>query len=396
MKNKIAVVGGAGHIGLPLSLMLARNFQVTIVDPSKAVIEIKKGLAPFEEEGMKAYLKDKKIMANIAYVDLIENLQENSQDSIVITLGTPVDEWGNPITDQFEKFVIECAKKIKKSGVIILRSTVTPGLTNKIRQKLKNLKLVSNISFCPERIAQGKSFIEMKTLPQIIGADDEKSFLLSKSIFSGLSKKVLKTSSLNAEFSKLFANFWRYATFAVANQIYITANKFNTDPYEIIDLIKNDYPRASGLPYPGFAAGPCLYKDTVQLIASLNNEFLIGTAAANVNEGVVYTVAEKAISLAKKEDLDIVILGAAFKADNDDYRSSLSFKLLKILKLRSGSKITLHDPYVKHEKVVNTIDESKLKNSVVILGTPHKEYSSFRNKIDRRLLVDIWGFYGNK
>lgn len=387
--EKIGIVGGAGHIGLPLSLMLAKNYKITIVDPSPNVSLVKKGVQPFEENQIKDYLKNKTIMNNIDYLSTLEDANDKLFDCLVITLGTPVDEWGNPVTDYFIDFACNAARKIKDNGLIILRSTVTPGLTDKISKKL-NRKI--KISFCPERIAQGLSFDEMNTLPQIIGTNDINAYKKSAKIFKTLTNKILKTTPLNAEFAKLFANFWRYSTFAISNQIYITANKYKCNPDEIIHLIKHDYPRASGLPTPGLAAGPCLYKDTVQLIASLNNEFALGSACANVNEGVVYTIADNAIDLQNKYKKNILILGAAFKANNDDPRSSLSFKLHKALQLRSTKKVIFHDPYVNHVKVDKEIDINDIKNSIVVIATPHKVFNKYKKFINRKMLVDIWNF----
>lgn len=389
MIKKIAVLGGAGHIGLPLSLMLAKNFMVTIIDPSKNVELIKKGVKPFDENQIDTYLKNKNLMNNIDYLKSIDEAKNNFFDCLIITLGTPVDEWGNPVTDYFLNFTLNASKKVRKNGLIILRSTVTPGLTDKI-YSLLNKRV--NISFCPERIAQGLSFDEMNTLPQIIGVNDNSSFKKSVEIFKTLTDKILRTTPLNAEFAKLFANFWRYSTFAVSNQIYITAKKYNTDPNEIINLIKKDYPRAAGLPYPGLAAGPCLYKDTVQLIASLDNEFGLGSACTNVNEGVVYTITNEAIKLQEKYKKNIVILGAAFKANNDDYRSSLSFKLHKALTLRSSMKILFHDPYVDHIKVEKNINLKDIKNSIIVVATPHKVFKKYKSYIKKDMLIDVWNF----
>ena len=191
----------------------------------------------------------------------------------------------------------------------------------------------------------------------------------------------------------MFANFWRYASFAIANQIFTTCEKYSTDSHEVIKIIKDNYPRAAGLPYPGLAAGPCLYKDTIQLIASLNNEFSLGTAIANVNEGVIYSIANKAINLQTKFNKKILIMGASFKADNDDTRSSLAFKLHKTLILRSNKDVIFYDPLVKHPKVTNKVKASEISSSIIVLATPHKIFKTHKKLIQKKLLVDIWNFF---
>ena len=169
----------------------------------------------------------------------------------------------------------------------------------------------------------------------------------------------------------------------------MTANQFGCSANEIINLIRYKYPRSHGIQSPGFAAGPCLYKDTQQLVASLNNNFIMGSAAISINEGIAYTVSDMAINLSKKKD--ILILGASFKPNCDDHRSSLSFKLYKILSLRKKENVYLHDPYVKHPKVINNLKNINIKNSFVIVASPHDIYDKILKKFkNKKNIINIW------
>ena len=89
-----------------------------------------------------------------------------------------------------------------------------------------------------------------------------------------------------AELAKLFTNTWRYIKFAAANQFYMMANDRGLDFERIRQGIALDYPRAADLPGAGFAAGPCLLKDTMQLAAFSDNTFALGHSAMLVNEGL--------------------------------------------------------------------------------------------------------------
>ena len=148
-----------------------------------------------------------------------------------------------------------------------------------------------------------------------------------------------------AELAKLFTNSYRYIKFAAANQLYMMANDFGLDYERIRRAVIEDYPRAADLPGPGFAAGPCLLKDTMQLAAFNNNNFALGQASMQINEGLpLYLVSR----MAARYDLDsmtVGILGMAFKGESDDNRSSLSYKLKRVLKVRAAEVLTT-DPYV--------------------------------------------------
>ncbi len=271
---KIGIIGGCGHIGLPLSLLIAKNHKTTIIDTSKENIElVKKRKAPFQEDLINDYLKKKYLNKNLSFCEDIKDLSKKNFDAIIIAIGTPVDEWGNPETEALTKLCIKSSKLLKNSGSLILRSTVTPGFSKTLSKKIKNN---IKIFYCPERIAQGKSFTEIFKLPQIVGKTNVKDKISTiKSIFKGIIPLYLTTDSTSAELSKLFANFYRYASFAISNQIYTACKNFGSSTKEVLELIKYKYPRSEGIARPGLTAGPCLYKDTQQLVASLNNSFPI-------------------------------------------------------------------------------------------------------------------------
>lgn len=387
-QNKIIVIGGAGHIGLPLSLLLAKRFKVSIVDPSKNLKLIKSQQAPFLDQGINKFLKNDKIFKNLSFYESIEKIKLRPFDKFeiaIVTLGTPVDEWGNPETQNLEKVFKSLTKLIKPKGFVILRSTVTPGFTKKISKKFPSL----TFAYCPERIAQGKSFTELFTLPQIIGLEKQlkKNISTLKKIFY-FSNDYQITDTVSAELVKLFANFWRYSTFAISNQIYLISNLFGKSSNNIIDLMKYKYPRIKDISKPGLTAGPCLYKDTQQLIASSKNLCEIGKAAIRINEGLVYSLCDDAVKRSKNKK--IIILGAAFKPNCDDFRDSLSFKIYKHLIRITNKSITLVDPKVNHPKVSKNYKFKNFKDYFYIIATPHKEFDSLINKIPKQNQINIW------
>jgi len=232
---KIGIIGGAGHIGLPMSLLLAKKHKVTIIDPSTNIIKIKKGISPFFEVGMDKLLKNKLILNNINFKKNIK-INKEKFDVIIITLGTPIDEWNNPVVQDLIDMADESSNNLKKNGILILRSTVVPGLSKKLYKKLYKKKI--NLLYCPERIVQGYALKELPKIPQIIGSNDNKiNKLLDnniKKIFF-FTKKFIYTKYEEAELIKLFNNFWRYGTFALSNQMYLIAKHFNLSYDKILE-----------------------------------------------------------------------------------------------------------------------------------------------------------------
>src|SRR5207302_7651449 len=205
-----------------------------------------------------------------------------------------------------------------------------------------------DVCFCPERIAEGKAMTELFELPQIVSGRSAKALDRSEKLFRNLTEQIVHLQPEEAELAKLFTNTWRYIKFATANQLYMIANDFGLDFERIRQAIAFDYPRAADLPRAGFAAGPCLLKDTMQLAAFNNNNFVLGQASMMVNEGLPLYVVDRMSKLWDLANLSVGILGMAFKAETDDIRSSLSYKLKRILRFKARS-VSCTDPYVKDD-----------------------------------------------
>jgi len=193
-----------------------------------------------------------------------------------------------------------------------------------------------------------------------------------------------------AELAKLFTNSYRYIKFAAANQLFMMANDYGLDYERIRRAVVEDYPRAADLPGPGFAAGPCLLKDTMQLAAFNNNNFALGQASMQINEGLPLYLVSK---LAARFDLDsmtVGILGMAFKGGSDDIRSSLSYKLKRVLKVRAAEVLTT-DPFVTIDDSLCPLDQVLERSDLVVIGAPHAEYAGVPIS---QPVVDIWNLRG--
>tara|TARA_Y100001970_G_scaffold260899_1_gene343427 strand:- start:4867 stop:6036 length:1170 start_codon:yes stop_codon:yes gene_type:complete len=387
MKSDILIVGGAGHIGLPLGLLLAnKGKKVVLYDKDKKNLNKINNLEmPFFEIDGKKLLKKN---FNKIIVTSNKNYIKNSK-IIIICIGTPVKD-GKPDLKFFFKMFKEIKNYLTPDKLIIIRSSIYPGTCSNVQKYLgKNYK---NISYCPERVVQGRSIVELPKLPQIISGLSNKSIKDSKKLFKLICKKIIITSILEAELIKLFSNAWRYINFSISNQFYMICEKFNIDFKNLRKNMIDGYQRNKGIPTAGFAAGPCLYKDTAQLNAFLKDSFTLGKTATSINQNFPKFIFNKmkkkyGNKLIKKK---IGILGVAFKSDIDDVRDSLSIELWKYLK-RKKMKVYISDEFVKMKEVINKNNLIK-KSDIVIIGAPHTVYKKL--KIPKnKYLIDSWGLF---
>jgi len=381
---KISIVGGGGRVGLPLAISLAhKNHEIIIIDSDPIrVKQINQREMPFYEKDADYLLKNLGINQLKATFD---NHEIIDSDVCILIIGTPINEDGTPGANELSKVVQSLSRFLVNTKLLMLRSTVYPGITEKISLEVKSYGLNTFVSFCPERITEGNALEEIRILPQIIGADSEPSYLISEKVFNGVSPKCIRTTFKEAEISKLFANAFRYFKFAIANEFFELCVNENINWENVWYSLKEEYPRAKDLPLPGFAAGPCLVKDTLQLDYFAENKFNISKAAIKVNEEMPDFIIEQ---LQKNYDLSnmiVGILGMTFKANVDDFRSSLSFRLKNLL--QNVAKEVLCSDEVLQKDYFITSNELLAKSDIVIIATPHKEYSKL--SIDKPL-VDIW------
>jgi UDP-N-acetyl-D-mannosaminuronic acid dehydrogenase len=384
----VVVLGGGGHVGLPLSLALSRaGLRVGIYDVAEATLDrIRRGEMPFREAGADELLRE---ILPSGRLELSTNpAVVGRADQVVVVIGTPIDEFLGPSMTVFERAVEQLAPHLRQGALVVLRSTVYPGTTAYVAQAFADRGLTVDVAFCPERIAEGYALDELSTLPQIVGADDDVTGERAERLFGRLAARTIRTSTKEAELAKLFTNAWRYMKFAVANQFFMIAHQAGVDYDNILRAVREDYPRAADLPGPGFAAGPCLFKDTMQLAAFTSDHFPMGQSAMTINEGLpAYIVGALERRYGSLRGRTIGILGMAFKAESDDSRASLSYKLRKLLAW-AGARVLCTDPYVPDDKLL-PLETVLGEADILIVGVPHKAYRSL--ELEGREIIDIWG-----
>jgi UDP-N-acetyl-D-mannosaminuronic acid dehydrogenase len=392
--SDVVVVGGAGHIGLPLAIMFAsKGLKTIIYDISEdAVTRISFGDMPFLEPGAEPLLRKAISNGNLVATSSPDAVREC--ENVVFVIGTPVDEHLNPDPMALSRSIEKISGNLSDDQLIVLRSTIFPGVTAAVGTTLRNLNIKADLAFCPERIAEHNAVEELVSLPQIVSGTSESAVARAKKLFTTLTPEVIVVSPEEAELAKLFTNTWRYIKFAIANQFFMMANDRGLDYEKIREAIRYNYPRANDLPSAGFAAGPCLFKDTMQLAAFSDNKFALGHTAMLVNEGLpLYIVTRLEVKYPDLANMKIGILGMAFKGESDDIRSSLSYKLKKILEFKS-KQVLCADPYVASSADASLLSELEVltQSDLIIIATPHKRY---RDLYTIKPVIDIWNIQKN-
>jgi UDP-N-acetyl-D-mannosaminuronic acid dehydrogenase len=392
----VAVVGAGGHIGLPLSVVIADSgLSVTGIDRSNDVIErLNNGHVPYVEHGAEELLQKTLRDGTLSFTTDTSSLR--TSEVVVVIIGTPIDDNLNPRIEPLLELLETHARVMPQGQVIVLRSTVSPGTTELVRGALEegSGKVEGEdffLVFAPERVLQTMAVREIRSLPQIVGAFSPLGFAKAESFFSQFMDNVcIKVTPVEAELGKLITNMTRYVSFAMANEFYMICDTYGADSYRIIEACNQDYPRLD-LPRPGpNVGGPCLYKDGYYLTENLWSPDLIATAF-KINESMPRFLLNKV--RAQRDLKRVGVLGLTFKANCDDTRNSLSFKLIKQIRSMRATPVSV-DPYLSEYA-----DDTRLRGvDALIVMTPHDEFRDLGRLlsiIDNPdcVIIDMWNLW---
>jgi len=306
-------------------------------------------------------------------------------------VGTPVDQFLSPDVEAVTRVIAPLTEHLVDGHHVVLRSTVYPGVTKRVARLIAKLGRDIDVSFCPERIAEGFALTELHTLPQIVSATTARALERASALFRNLTQEIFELEPEEAELAKLFTNSWRYLKFAVANQLFMIANDNGLDYERIRSAVTFHYPRAADLPGAGLAAGPCLLKDTMQITAFAENRFTLGHAAVMINEGLPLYIMGKLEQRFDLSTMTVGVLGMAFKAESDDTRSSLSYKMKRILTSKAA-RVLCTDPHVKGDPDLVSLDCVVAEADLLIIAAPHRDYRDLQTVTP---VVDITNLRGN-
>jgi UDP-N-acetyl-D-mannosaminuronic acid dehydrogenase len=386
----ITVVGGAGHVGIPLILALAESgLRVNVNDTNRQTLDtLAAGRIPFIERGAEEALAGALAHKRLVFTSAPDQI--SASGPVIITIGTPIDEFLNPVRRVVQDCVDALLPSLKDGQLVILRSTVFPGTTDWLASYLDSKGSKLKVAFCPERVVQGNGLVELREMPQIVSGTTPDAEAEAAAVFERIAPEVIRLSPMEAEFAKLFANAYRYIEFAATNEFYLIAKAAGVDYHRVLNGMKRNYPRLRAIPGPGYAAGPCLVKDTMQLSAFASNQFGLGHAALLVNEGLVLRVVEDIKRRFDLPNLTVGLLGMAFKAESDDIRASLSYKFKKVLNGHCKDVLST-DPFVSPalDPDLRPLEDVIANSDLMILCAPHAAYRS--TDFGGKPVFDVWG-----
>jgi UDP-N-acetyl-D-mannosaminuronic acid dehydrogenase len=397
---KVTVIGAGGHVGLPFSLVVAdAGHKVVGVDLNEElVLFLNDGNVPYIEHGAAELLAKHLETENIFFTTNPSFIKES--DVVAIMLGTPVDEENNPRLDDLFDFVDNTLIPfMKKDTLVLLRSTVSPGTTEILRDRIEEKTKWKEgmdfyLAFVPERVLQTKGIEETANLPALVGVCSVMSFYKARDFLQTfINAEILRLTAREAEIAKLMTNMYRYVTFALANEFWMIGEKQGVDMHNVIKAANLGYER-NAIPLPGpNVGGPCLFKDGRFLLSDIPFADLIQTSF-HINEGMPDYIFNRLKEMNPKIKT-VLILGAAFKKDCDDTRNSLSFKMKKVCK-KNGAAAYMWDPYVRtSDQDIKRFDTATEYDAVIVM-TPHSgmdaSWPLYKFRKDC-IVADIWKMY---
>ncbi|MBT4334765.1 nucleotide sugar dehydrogenase [archaeon] len=399
---KKVVVVGMGYVGLPVLCALAKSNRYNVfgydIDINK-ISKLNNKESPIDDKLVEEELKQ------ISYSVSSDPESLKDFDIAIVAVPTPVLNDYTPNLDPIINSVKTLAKFIKKGSMIIIESTINPGVCEEvvIPEIENNSKFREGIDFfvahCPERINPGDTKWNVYNIPRNIGSNhSEITAELVKFYESFLNAKINPVSSLKvAESTKIIENTFRDINIAYVNEL---AKSFDILDINLIESIKGASNKPFGFMahYPGCGVGGhCIPVDPYYLIekaksVGFNHEFLIKARDVN-NSMPQYTVKLLQGELNNLgfpvKGVKVCILGAAYKKNISDLQESPFFEIKKELK-KLGAKIISYDPYVEKYNNFDSVSDAIKNCEAIILVTDHDEFKEI-NVIDSSLKVVIDG-----
>ncbi|HEX4364151.1 MAG TPA: nucleotide sugar dehydrogenase [Solirubrobacteraceae bacterium] len=397
----VAVIG-LGRIGLPLAISFAdRGLTVLGVDKDVDRLQaVRDARMPFEEPSAQDALERVHAAGTLTVSDCVADAAQ--AEHIVITLGTPSFSHVEIDISDIRSALDDLLGHLRDGHTIVLRSTIAPGTTDFVAgylAKHRGFQIGEDVfvAHAPERIAAGRFFEEIDTLPCIVGGVGEASGVRVGALFSAFGAPIVQTTPVQAELAKIWTNILRYANFALPNLLMMDCEQHGANVFDVIDLINRDYPRG-GIAMPGLTGGTCLRKDFAFSEERSNAPGML-LAVSRVNESVpLFLVEGMKRRLGSLNGRKIAVLGLAFKGNTDDERDSLAHKLVRLLE-RELADVAVHDPLVATP--TPPFDEAVTAADAIVIAANHREFMGAdvlravaALTSDDALVVDPWNCFG--
>ncbi|PIR74159.1 MAG: nucleotide sugar dehydrogenase [Candidatus Magasanikbacteria bacterium CG10_big_fil_rev_8_21_14_0_10_47_10] len=410
-KEKICVVG-LGYVGLPLSVLLAKHFDVAGLDvDTKKIEELKKGIDRTGEVDA----------ANLAASTMTFNSDPAviaQSKFIIVAVPTPVDENTVPDLSIVERATEMVGKYMVNDSVVVYESTVYPGVTQDvcvpILEKESNLVAGSDfkVGYSPERVNPGdKEHTIDKVVKVVSGMDDESADVIEK-VYGTIAPTFRAASIRAAEAAKVIENTQRDVNIALVNELAVIFNKMGISVYDVLEAAGTKW---NFLHFqPGLVGGHCIGVDPYYLTHAATQFYGyrpdVILSGRKINDDMHNIVARSIHTLCAQRGVEsptLVMLGVTFKENIPDVRNSKVAGLYKALTEKHGCTVLVYDPHadkaeVKHEYGIDLIDSlDDVTVDGCIVAVKHTEFAQMNaeallqllQKSGPRLLFDVKHIY---
>ncbi|MBI2079132.1 nucleotide sugar dehydrogenase [Candidatus Micrarchaeota archaeon] len=378
------VVVGLGYVGLPLSLKLAEHFKVIGFDINKKRIEeLVKGI---DKNGEITGEVLQKVGKNIKFTN--DEKEIKNGEFIIVSVPTPIYADKRPDLRPLESASEVVGRNLKKGAIVVYESTTYPGCTEEyclpILEKNSRMKHGEfHIGYSPERVNPGDKEHTIDKTYKIISACENETLNRVEQVYSKITKIYRVSSIKTGEAAKVIENIQRDINIALFNELAMLFDVMELDSKEVFDAAATKW---NFLRFrPGLVGGHCIPVDPYYLsnrAQELDFFTEVVLAGRKVNEQLPVFIARKIVRLLGKKNLnfkdaEVLILGATYKENVKDLRSSKVGLIIDELKRFGIAKISIYEPLLNEKTVFGVQNKSdNRKYDVVVFAVPHKEFSN--------------------